>query len=431
METAHATTIEQYEAELRRSSAREATLRAELRPLEMELSTMVGVYSVLQRTLAQLAGAEERADGAARASEQAMAAARDAQREAAETKREGTEALARAAADSDARKRAEDAADAAVRRAEREAAAAESAKVAAIAASDDVIASTTAGAGCLCEAVDALHRWLDGVVAHSMSSGASTLEVLQATQRGYTASPLLRGAHASLEALQTRLQYVCEEVLRLRQERARAAEDVAKLDAVLAASGEREQELRRRADDYEAAARSAAEKAAAAEREVVAANLRVGAATKAASEASQKVDEVSASLEPRRHLVCTLSVQLSDALRRSGAVDRDAPMLIDSGASAWDWERLALALSSLVSHTCYFWEAHQRELHEVAVQLKEARARIVEKEESLSRAAMIASGLKRASAKPPVQSIHGRGRSRGGDAAAQIAAAALAADVVM
>ena len=53
---------------------------------------------------------------------------------------------------------------------------------------------------------------------------------------------------------------------------------------------------------------------------------------------------------------------------------------------------------------CYYWAAHQRELCEVAEQLKLARARIAEKEESLARAAMLASGLKRAALVPaPMQ----------------------------
>ena len=46
---------------------------------------------------------------------------------------------------------------------------------------------------------------------------------------------------------------------------------------------------------------------------------------------------------------------------------------------------MALTLSGLASHVCYFWAAHQRELSEVAAQLKEARARLQQKEESLSR----------------------------------------------
>ena len=54
-------------------------------------------------------------------------------------------------------------------------------------------------------------------------------------------------------------------------------------------------------------------------------------------------------------------------------------------------------LASIVSHVCFYWAAHQRELADAQAQLKIARERIAEKEASLTRAAAIAAGLKQAS----------------------------------
>ena len=76
------------------------------------------------------------------------------------------------------------------------------------------------------------------------------------------------------------------------------------------------------------------------------------ASAAAAKAAEVKAAEVQRELEPRRQLACTVAVQLSDALSRSGSVSREAPMLCDSSSSSWDWERLALTLSGLASHVC-------------------------------------------------------------------------------
>ena len=157
-------------------------------------------------------------------------------------------------------------------------------------------------------------------------------------------------------------------------------------------------QVRRRGDQLEKLALDTEEKARAALAAKADAVAGAEAAAQAASETERRAADAQSALETRRQLACTLAVQLSDSLRRSGAVDASAPMLCDSSASAWPWEQLALTLSGLVSHTCYYWAAHQRELGEVALQLKQARARLAEKEESLSRAAMIATGLKRATA---------------------------------
>ena len=408
--SAHAHSVESYEAELRCAGAREAVLRGELRPLEAELSSHVGVYSVLQRTLAQLAEAETRAAEAAQAAGESAAATRRAQNDGEESRQEAEEALSRALLDREARQRSQDMSNAAMRRAERELVAAESAKTAAMNSADEVIASTNASAAALGEAADALHRWVDGMLLHGANSSAATLEVVQAIVRGGQSGSSLRGAHASLEALMTRLQYVCDDVVRTRQQLAKRTEECARLDGELSAEKSRSQELRKRAETLEGVALDAEESTRIAKHAEEEARAASQVSDRSKSEAQARAADVQASLEPRRQLACAMAVQLSDALRRSGAVSAEAPMLVDSSCSSLPWEQISSTLAALVSHVSYYWAAHQRELAEAHAQLKLARERMVDKEQSLARAAAIATGLKLQAGAPGSRMVPWRAR---------------------
>jgi predicted RNase H-like nuclease len=118
-----------------------------------------------------------------------------------------------------------------------------------------------------------------------------------------------------------------------------------------------------------------------------------------------------------------MAVQLSDALRRSGAVAADAPMLVDSSCATQPWEAVAAALSALVSHACYYWAAEQRGAAQANEQLARARERLAEKEQALSRAAAIAVGLKSHASGRAHVPWRARGRAREGDGL-------MAADIV-
>ena len=51
-------------------------------------------------------------------------------------------------------------------------------------------------------------------------------------------------------------------------------------------------------------------------------------------------------------------------------------MLVDSSVAGQTWEQIASSLAALVSHVCYYWAAHQRELTDVQGQLKLSRERV-------------------------------------------------------
>ena len=390
----HAKECEAYEAELRVARACERVLRAELRPLELELETHAGVYIVLQRTLAQLAEAEARARAERQSAEEGAAATRRAEQRAEESRVECEEALAQAFSDREARERAEASSAAAARRAEREVEAAEASKAAAMASADSVVASTHGSAAALGEAVDALHRWVDGIMRHDASSAASTIEAVQAIVKGAAMAPSLRGAHASLEALHARLQYVCEEVVRLRATAASRADELDRKTQELMAAQDRGIQQRQRSDALEGAVRQAEEAARVGRAEAEAARAKAEASERKATEAEARAALVRTGLEERRQLVNAVAVQLSDAMRRSGCVGCDAPMLLDSSCATWEFDRLALGLSSLASHVSFYWAADQRKADDLRGQLELARERLREKEDSLSRAAAIATGMK-------------------------------------
>ena len=94
----------------------ERVLRAELRPLELELETHSGVYAVLQRTLAQLAEAEARCRAERQSTEDALASVRRLEQKAEESRVEAEQALSDALRDREAREQAEAVSRAAVRR---------------------------------------------------------------------------------------------------------------------------------------------------------------------------------------------------------------------------------------------------------------------------------------------------------------------------
>lgn len=457
-------TVASYESELRRAAVREDVLRSELRPLENELASTVGVYVVLQTTLAKLAEAEARVSAASERADTSAEAMRRAQTAQADARQEADDALAEAFAEREARKRGDDECEAKLRRAEREMSSAESAKAAAIDASDVVTRETTAGAHALSEAVDALHRWVDGVVVHGASSSAATLETVQAVVRGeQLGGATMRGAHASLEALLTRLQYVCDEILRSRAQLAKRGDDATRLEAELDATRGRSQQMRRRAEKLEAVAMEAEE----ATRQ---AKLLEAAAQKAAEGSEHACRDVrlplstcqvglwTHSLLPRTRRSPACSVHCASAPlagpgsgQRAHKCTRAAPAArmhngraaercpapfgrgecrgpipgrlelhvdglgadrtcstcsADSNSAQDVCSRRAVSvprvsqLSALVSHTAFYWAAHQRELADAKERLKLMDARVREKEESLSRAAAIAAGLKHANAPP-------------------------------
>ena len=105
-------------------------------------------------------------------------------------------------------------------------------------------------------------------------------------------------------------------------------------------------------------------------------------------------------------------------------------MLLDASCSSHTWEVISPALAALVSHVCYYWNAQQKELSEALGQLELARKRLREKEESLTRAALIAVGMKATSspqAQGPAVKGHQPCLSGGGSGpAAQQRRAALA-----
>lgn len=378
-------------------------LRREISPLEIEIETHAGVYTVLQRTLAHLAESENRARAEREAAEISAARLRDAQRALEEERAEAETARSEALSSREAKDRAEASASAAARRAEREVAAAESAKSAAVASADSIVRETHSGAAALSEAVAALHRWVDGVMVHGASNAASTLEAVQAIVKGGAAqSPTLRGAHASLEALHTRLQYVMDEVIRLRQTIASRADEITRKAAEISQLHESLLEARQRGDRMESASAQSEEEVRQAVAERDAAAARAEASEEKAKAAEAKAEEVRSSLalsgSSQRQLASAVAVQLSDAMRRSGCVASDAPMLLDSSCSGWEWEKIALHLSHLASHVSFYWAADQRNLADVKAQLDLARERIAEREQNLNRAAAIASGLKRQAA---------------------------------
>ena len=328
-----------------------------------------------------------------------MQAQREAETARSQAQREVEEARSHAADEHEARSHAEAAAEAAFRRVEREVAAAEAAQATAQRTADEVVKTTNEGAAALTEAVEALHQWLDGVLVHGSSNGAAMAAAVAATTRGGGASLALRGASAGLHSLQSRMQHVCDEALWLRREAVHKEEAIARAEVELRAVQEQWATSRRRCEKLETALLKADEKVLEGGAAVQKAEAHASASAAAAREAEAASAQLKAALEPRRQLVLSLAVQLSDALRRSGSVGSDAPMLIDARVATWEWERLAAATSALVSHCVYCWDAKQAELKaeimRARAQLEAARERVRDKEASLVRVAAVASGMKR------------------------------------
>ena len=326
-------------------------------------------------------------------------AQREAETARSQAQREVEEARSHAADEHEARSHAEAAAEAAFRRVEREVAAAEAAQATAQRTADEVVKTTNEGAAALTEAVEALHQWLDGVLVHGSSNGAAMAAAVAATTRGGGASLALRGANAGLRSLQSRMQHVCDEALRLRREAVHKEEAIARAEVELRAVQEQWATSRRRCEKLETALLKADEKVLEGGAAVQKAEAHASASAAAAREAEAASARLEAALEPRRQLILSLAVQLSDALRRSGSVASDAPMLIDARVATWEWERLAAATSALVSHCVYCWDAKQAELKaeimRARAQLEAARERVRDKEASLVRVAAVASGMKR------------------------------------
>jgi len=443
----------------RESGTREALLHAELRDLEQELTGYVSVHTQLQRVHEQVVAkldlaevelrrAQQRASELTALADAKADAARVADRRAAEVccvapsapphlrlhaslnvhsllssssphpllipcvqaqreaetarsqaQREVEEARSHAADEYEARSHAEAAAEAAFRRVEREVAAAEVAQATAQRTADEIVKTTNEGAAALTEAVEALHQWLDGVLVHGSSNGAAMAAAVAATTRGGGASLALRGASAGLHSLQSRMQHVCDEALRLRREAVHKEEAIARAEVELRAVQEQWATSRRRCEKLETALLKADEKVLEGGAALQKAEAHASASAAAAREAEAASARLEAALEPRRQLVLSLAVQLSDALRRSGSVASDAPMLIDARVATWEWERLAAATSALVSHCVYCWGAKQAELKaeimRARAQLEAARERVRDKEASLVRVAAVASGMKR------------------------------------
>jgi len=439
----------------RESGTREALLHAELRDLEQELTGYVSVHTQLQRVHEQVVAkldlaevelrrAQQRASELTALADAKADAARVADRRAAEVccvapsapppsylpqrallssssphpllipcvqaqreaetarsqaQREVEEARSHAADEHEARSHAEAAAEAAFRRVEREVAAAEVAQATAQRTADEIVKTTNEGAAALTEAVEALHQWLDGVLVHGSSNGAAMAAAVAATTRGGVASLALRGANAGLHSLQSRMQHVCDEALRLRREAVHKEEAIARAEVELRAVQEQWATSRRRCEKLETALLKADEKVLEGGAALQKAEAHASASAAAAREAEAASARLEAALEPRRQLVLSLAVQLSDALRRSGSVASDAPMLIDARVATWEWERLAAATSALVSHCVYCWGAKQAELKaeimRARAQLEAARERVRDKEASLVRVAAVASGMKR------------------------------------
>ena len=414
-----------YEEEIRRGHAREALLKQEVKRLEEGMASLGGVSSVLQKTVVDLDQSEARVEELRKEVEVSGVAMRSAQEAAAVADERSEEALSQARTERSGRQRAEEALAAAVRREE----AAEEARAAALASSEELVGGTKEGAQALCEAVDALHRWIDGVMLHNASSSATTLEAIQAIVKGAHAGPLLRGAHGTLEAFATRLQYVCDEVLRMRQQVIKLQDEKDRGERDVQAAESRCHQMRLRGEKLEEAALEEERARRAQQSENVAREV-AREAERVREAAVARAAEVEGSLEPRRQLACAMAVQLSDALRRSGAVSTEAPMLLDASCSSHTWEVISPALAALVSHVCYYWNAQQKELSEALGQLELARKRLREKEESLTRAALIAVGMKATSspqAQGPAVKGHQPCLSGGGSGpAAQQRRAALA-----
>eukprot|EP00900_Chrysochromulina_parva_P000470 jgi/Chrpa1/10423/Chrysochromulina_OHIO_Genome00020627-RA len=405
----------------RESGTREALLHAELRDLEQELTGYVSVHTQLQRVHEQVVAkldlaevelrraqqraseltalADAKADAARVADRRAAEAQREAETARSQAQREVEEARSHAADEHEARSHAEAAAEAAFRRVEREVAAAEVAQATAQRTADEIVKTTNEGAAALTEAVEALHQWLDGVLVHGSSNGAAMAAAVAATTRGGVASLALRGANAGLHSLQSRMQHVCDEALRLRREAVHKEEAIARAEVELRAVQEQWATSRRRCEKLETALLKADEKVLEGGAALQKAEAHASASAAAAREAEAASARLEAALEPRRQLVLSLAVQLSDALRRSGSVASDAPMLIDARVATWEWERLAAATSALVSHCVYCWDAKQAELKaeimRARAQLEAARERVRDKEASLVRVAAVASGMKR------------------------------------
>ena len=272
-----------------------------------------------------------------------MQAQREAETARSQAQREVEEARSHVAYEHEARSHAEAAAEAAFRRVEREVAAAEAALATAQRTADEVVKTTNEGAAALTEAVEALHQWLDGVLVHGSSNGAAMVAAVAATTRGGMASLALRGANAGLHSLQSRMQHVCDEALRLRREAVHKEEAIARAEAELRAVQEQWAQSRRRCEKLETALLKADEKVLEGGAAVQKAEAHASASAAAAREAEAASAQLKAALEPRRQLVLSLAVQLSDALRRSGSVGSDAPMLIDARVASWEWEQDVLA----------------------------------------------------------------------------------------
>ena len=189
-----------------------------------------------------------------------MQAQREAETARSQAQREVEEARSHAADEHEARSHAEAAAEAAFRRVEREVAAAEAAQATAQRTADEVVKTTNEGAAALTEAVEALHQWLDGVLVHGSSNGAAMVAAVAATTRGGMASLALRGANAGLHSLQSRMQHVCDEALRLRREAVHREEAIARAEAELRAVQEQWAQSRRRCEKLETALLKADEK---------------------------------------------------------------------------------------------------------------------------------------------------------------------------
>ena len=207
-------------------------------------------------------------------------------------------------------------------------------------------ASTDEGAAALGTAANALHRWIDSVVVHGAPSPAAALDTLGATTRGVHACPAMRVAYTELAALQSRLQPLCEELLRLRRQSAERGEAVGRFRKELIALRQALVTARSRIERAEAAIVVTEEQRQRAQAIGEEASSRAEALHKEveASKAAQRQGEAAcahackhdlgcdlsrtqptpgevatkAELEARRHASYTLVVQLSDALYHSG-----------------------------------------------------------------------------------------------------------------
>ena len=241
--------------------------------------------------------------------------------------------------------------------------------------------------------VGGIHEWLDGVLVHDTTNAAALGATVQLAM-GKRDLPALRGVHSALSSLATRLSFVCDELQRERKQASthekRSAEQAEETHALET----RAVQLRGRCEKLEAEAEARS-------RQLAVAIAQTEQLARELSSVRQEHDQAANELEGRRHLGLAVAVQLSDALRRSGLVARDAPLLCDPVHHSWPWPRVEACLSQLAAHVSYYWAVQQRDAQAAKVHLEEMRKRMAEKDSALQRASGVAASLRRWSAAQP------------------------------